>query len=111
MATFFFQHRPKKFDKPRSMHKWPSGPIWRPVTPDYLNMAKAVEDGLSGVAYEDDRYLVCGQHFQFYHERNGAERTVVFVGEVPPICEPVCGPPWPDEVFEEAISTCRIERL
>lgn len=56
------------------------GPIPRIVTPDLTNLTKAIEDGLIGIAYKDDRQVF--QHAdegKWFVERGGVQRIEITV--------------------------------
>ena len=64
---------------PKYLPKWLKPRIPFVVRPDASNILKAIEDGLNGIAYEDDCQIIAAHSFKA--DRNGvtADRTVVTV--------------------------------
>lgn len=74
------------FYMPRPQHLiWKTKPM--PVTfcdkrPDIDNLAKAVIDGLNGVAFFDDKQIVMLQLLKCYHSGNGKPKTIIDLKEL-----------------------------
>lgn len=75
----FLLPRPKRLT-------WKTKPMpecYCPKRPDIDNLAKAVTDGLNGVAYVDDKQIVALNVEKLYHAGYEAPKTIIEVQEIP----------------------------
>lgn len=75
-ASFvFYRRRPKSHFRKDGTVK-PSAPIYPMPKPDVLKLARAVEDGLIGVVYDDDAQIVTEHLDKRYGEPERVEITI-----------------------------------
>ena len=76
IAVTFYLRRPKRM----MGKKWLDMPEPCAKRPDADNLFKAVTDGLSGIAYLDDGQICIVVIEKKYHEKTGAPRTEIEIG-------------------------------
>lgn len=77
LKIIFYLPRPKRL-------YWKTKPmpeVFVTAKPDCTNLCKAVEDGLSGVAFLDDKQIGDLHVIKMYHAGNAGPRTIITIKE------------------------------
>jgi Holliday junction resolvase RusA-like endonuclease len=82
-ASFTFYLRRPKSHYLKNGALRPKAPRRHTTKPDVLKLARAIEDALTGIVYQDDAQIVCEQLEKYYGD---PERVVIQIEDV--LCRP-----------------------